>query len=346
MGRSQARQLQLQLQVEVTPWVGNLLLHSESCVSSAELLGQRAEQLLLSTPLFQLLLQVMTVDSAGCRETVEKRRSKRSKLAPARPSGSAPVRLKNPKTIGGMLQRRALEAESQHGLILEQLGAGPRLPQPRPQPRPQLLLHIPPRLPPAVFLPPPLRQTPPTPSIRLLSSPAPPPAAPPPPLTLPSPPAPPPAPRVNAASLNCVRIVPPSPSPTLHPPTPPTLRYKTSSTHTPTSLLGRPAPVPICTQISPAPSQLGATCTGSAPSPSGSAHTGPAPTPSSPQRCSAAGGGPKVVGGAEAVGGRRPRKLTAKARVLQEAAAAKVTPPLPPPAGGGRSASRQNLDLC
>lgn len=317
-GRTKATRLQLQ--AAVTPWIGNLLLPSRRSFSRAQLLASRwAEPPLLSTPFFRILLQAMRVDSTGCKNTIDKKKSRRWVMATqARPSGFAPVRMMNPKTIGGMLQRRVMEAKSQQGLILNQPGVAPGSAQGlRPlQAQHQVLLQLPQTWnPPTVFFPHPLHQTSPTPSIRLLTPLAPPPSATPAlaSLTFPSPP--PPLVHLLPAPVNAVSM---KPAPIFCP----TTMVQPTLTYTPAL-------------VSPAPSLPGVTQTGPASRP-----ISPPPSPPCP-----VGGGTlkeveeKAVGGAEGAGfvdGRRPRKLTVKAKALMEATATKVTvsPLLSLPAGG------------
>lgn len=287
-GRTKATRLQLQ--AAVTPWIGNLLLPSRRAICRAELLAAKwAEPPQLSTPFFRILLLVLRVDSSGCKDTIDNKKSRRwVQTTQARPTGSSPVRMMNPKTIGGMLQRRAMGVESQQRPSLNQpvVASGstqvPRLLQSLPQPRPQVLLQFPS----TVFLPPPRHQTPPTPSIRLLTPLAPPPLT---SLSFPSPPPP------------LIHLLP----------------HSVSVNHT-----------PILYPVPTAPHTL-----------SGVNQTGPAPRPLATPLCPAGGGNVKVVqgaavagaAGAEVVDGRRPRRLTAKARALIEATATKVTKVWPRP---------------
>lgn len=313
-GRATA--IRLQLQAAVTPWIGNLLLPNRRSFCRAELLAARcAEPPQLSTPFFRILLLALRVDSNGCKDTIDnKKSSKCVQATQARPPGSTPAHMMNPKTIGGMLQRRAMGVESQQRLTLNKLGATPsfarglRLLRPLPQPRPQLLLQFPPTLSPrTVFCPKPLQQAPPTPSIHLLTPMAPPPLT---SLTFPSPPPPFVHLLPNAVPMN------------------PILCTASKAPHTPTNT----PPV-----ISPAPLHPGVTQTGPAPRPL-------VPLPPSPQ-CPAGDGTLKVLqeaavggtAGAEVVDGRRPRRLSAKAKALMQATATKVTKVLPP--AGGRCLS-------
>lgn len=325
--RGRTKATRLQLQMAVTPWIGNLLLPNRRCFSRAETLAARwTEPPLLSTPFFRILLQAMRVDSNGCVDTIDKKKSRRWVMATqARPSGSAPARMMNPKTIGGMLQRRAMRVDSEKGLILNQRGAAPgsaqgfRLLQPHSQPRPQVLLQFPPTWnPPAVFFPPPLHQSPPIPSVRLLTPLAPSPSAP-------------------SALTSIVFPSPPAP----HPPSPLVHLLPAPITAVSMNPTTQAPPTPTCTPPlnGPAPYLPGVPQTGPAPS-AASCHP-PPPPPS----CPVGGGTLKEVKGAavggagetEAVDGRRSWRLIAKARDLMEVTATKVTEsPLVSPLAGGR----------
>lgn len=358
------RLMDLELQAAVTPWIGNLLIPRKSRLTAADVLRERGEERQLSsTPIFLLLLQTMNVDSVGCKEMIEKRRSK---AAFTPPPDSSSVRLKNPKTIAGMLQRKAMGAEHralepQHSLILGQLQkqdvhrqllrlpgpAHPSFPGMLRQNRPQLLLQMPPhvrptamapRMPPtffpqAVFVPPPIHQPPPAASICLLtpSSLATPRAAPPVPVTCPLPA--PPAPAVpglaepqNTVSISSTQSIQACPAPPVAPGStnPQQNTVLSSSVNSTCSIPPRTTPsLSSSTQTCPTPS------------PSSSTQAHPA-RGRRPKVGNAVGGGQNGAlmggactgseGGAETVmvDGRRPRKLTEKARALQEAAEIRV----------------------
>ncbi|XP_060894156.1 snRNA-activating protein complex subunit 4 isoform X2 [Labrus mixtus] len=116
-----------QLQAAVIPWIGNLLIPAKHRMTAADALRERGEKRQLSsTSIFLLFLQTMNVDTVGCKEVIEQRR-KIVKLSPPT-TNRFPVKLKNPKTVAGILQQRAIKKEMQdldqnHKLILEHLQA-------------------------------------------------------------------------------------------------------------------------------------------------------------------------------------------------------------------------------
>lgn len=145
------KKLEYELQAAVTPWIGNLLIPEKSRLMTVDTLRERGEKRQLSsTPIFMLFLQTMNVDSVGCKEMIEKKRSRN--VSPA--SDSSFVRLKNPKTVAGVLQRRR---EKQQGLNRQQSLFLDQLPQIRPgtlQMSPKIHPHMSPMLfPQAVFIP-------------------------------------------------------------------------------------------------------------------------------------------------------------------------------------------------
>lgn len=155
-----------ELKAAVAPWVGNLVIPSRSRRSTADGLREQAHRRALSsTPIFLLFLQTMNVDSVGCMEMI--RRREREEMAPAPPD--VPPRLKDPRTLAGMLQRRKLKQQLQdvqQGLDLGQvqqvqklvLQPCPAVPQASQQKLSGGLLELPPQTnavlcPRAVFVP-------------------------------------------------------------------------------------------------------------------------------------------------------------------------------------------------
>ncbi|XP_023275644.1 snRNA-activating protein complex subunit 4-like [Seriola lalandi dorsalis] len=105
-GRVTDTALNYELQAAVIPWIGNLLIPSKTRLTAADTLRERGEKTRLpSTPIFLLLLQTMNVDTVGCKDMIEQRRNRVVLLNPPA------VRMKDPKTIAGMLQRRRLTTE-------------------------------------------------------------------------------------------------------------------------------------------------------------------------------------------------------------------------------------------
>lgn len=151
LSQAMDKKLEHELQAAVTPWIGNLLIPEKSRLMTVDTLRERGEKRLLSsTPIFMLFLQTMNVDSVGCKEMIEKKRNRM--VFPA--SDSSFVRLKNPKTVAGVLQRRREEQQGskrQQSLFLDQL------PQIRPgtlQMSPKIHPQMSPMLfPQAVFIP-------------------------------------------------------------------------------------------------------------------------------------------------------------------------------------------------
>uniref|UniRef100_A0A3B4V7P6 Small nuclear RNA activating complex polypeptide 4 n=1 Tax=Seriola dumerili TaxID=41447 RepID=A0A3B4V7P6_SERDU len=109
-GRVTDTALNYELQAAVVPWIGNLLIPSKTRLTAADTLRERGEKTRLpSTPIFLLLLQTMNVDTVGCKDMIEQRRNRVVLLTPhANPPA---VRMKDPRTIAGMLQQRRLMTE-------------------------------------------------------------------------------------------------------------------------------------------------------------------------------------------------------------------------------------------
>ena len=77
MGRSMDMVLKYKLQAAVMPWIGNLLIPTQTRLTVADALREQGEKTKLSsTPVFQLLLQTMNVDILGCKEIIEQRKKK------------------------------------------------------------------------------------------------------------------------------------------------------------------------------------------------------------------------------------------------------------------------------
>lgn len=362
--RASDKALEYKLQAAVTPWIGNMLIPAKSRLTAADALRERGEKRQISsTSVFQLFLQTMNVDSVGCKEMIEKRRKGVVFVTP--PPDPSSLRLKNPKTIAGMLQKRRMMKEEpqefnlQHSLILEQLQQQDKhrqqlRPQPPSRPRPPvmpsqnhhgILLQMPPNMcpqmspmlfPQAVFIPQPVAE-PPAASIRLL-----------PPSSVATPP---PAPTVAVSSP-----LPALPAPQalgLPPysvlPVPSNATSPCSAGHLSENLIVPllPPPDQHVSTGSTLPNQDAVPSSSSSPS-----QPCPAPTPSSSSLCPGkrqkvveavgssenglvVGGADHDVGGArtcldgaadsEIKVGRRTRKLTVKAKALQEAAEVKVT---------------------
>lgn len=166
LSQAMDKKLEYELQAAVTPWIGNLLIPEKSRPMTVDTLRERGERRQLSsTPIFMLFLQTMNVDSVGCKEMIEKKRSRM--VFPT--SDSSLVRLKNPKTVAGVLQRRR---EEQQGFGRQQSPFLEQLPQIRPgtlQRSPKIHPHMSPVLfPQAVFIP---VAQPPATSTQLLTTP-------------------------------------------------------------------------------------------------------------------------------------------------------------------------------
>ncbi|XP_072771412.1 snRNA-activating protein complex subunit 4 [Nerophis lumbriciformis] len=94
--------LDYQLQAAVSPWIGNVLLPGEPVTTLADALREcRTETMVSSTPVFLLLLHAMNVDTAGCRDVIERRKDN---LVPVAPPPQPPMGSRNPKTVAGKLQ--------------------------------------------------------------------------------------------------------------------------------------------------------------------------------------------------------------------------------------------------
>ncbi|XP_063753065.1 snRNA-activating protein complex subunit 4 isoform X3 [Eleginops maclovinus] len=123
-----ALRLSAELQAAVSPWVGHLLLPQRSCTAQSL---RRCR--IPSSPLFLLLLQVMSVDAAGCREVIQQRSSGVVSLA------------SRPLSVSAMLQQLRSIKEEQQELELQQklILQGHR--PPNTQTPPWVLLTMPPR---------------------------------------------------------------------------------------------------------------------------------------------------------------------------------------------------------
>ena len=120
------------LMAAVTPWIGNLLVPDPTCGggTGAFALRQRTQAMSLgSTPVFRLFLQVLRVDLLGCKDTIEKRQ-REARGPPLR----FPSHVHNPNTVQGMLHEKHKRAQE-----LKELQKCP--PQPVQFPAPQPLLN-------------------------------------------------------------------------------------------------------------------------------------------------------------------------------------------------------------
>uniref|UniRef100_A0A3B5LZY3 Small nuclear RNA activating complex, polypeptide 4 n=1 Tax=Xiphophorus couchianus TaxID=32473 RepID=A0A3B5LZY3_9TELE len=110
--RPQAQELRYELQVAVTPWIGNLLIPKSQKRSAADALREAGERSGVSTSsAFTLLLQAMNVDTLGCRQMIEERKSKADLQAPPHARG--------PKRVSELLaNRRSQEEEDQRRVLL------------------------------------------------------------------------------------------------------------------------------------------------------------------------------------------------------------------------------------
>ncbi|XP_062273368.1 snRNA-activating protein complex subunit 4 [Scomber scombrus] len=144
-GRVTDAVLQCQLQAAVTPWIGNLLIPAKARLTVADALRERGEKVrLTSTVFFEVFLQTLNVDTVGCKEMIEQRRSKVVLLTPS--PRLPPGRLKDPKKVSGMLQQKRMREMQQdldlkHKPVLEHLQL---VQQKQVQSQKQLLLLQPP----------------------------------------------------------------------------------------------------------------------------------------------------------------------------------------------------------
>ncbi|XP_038131222.1 snRNA-activating protein complex subunit 4 [Cyprinodon tularosa] len=122
-------QLQHELQAAVTPWIGNLLMAKTRRDTATDVLRERGERGGVSTSsMFLLLLQAMNVDTLGCREMIEQRRSQAELLAPPPAPRSQP----NPWHVSELLKQqrsRGMQAPppSQHLLPQTPPSGGPQV---------------------------------------------------------------------------------------------------------------------------------------------------------------------------------------------------------------------------
>ncbi|XP_056139702.1 snRNA-activating protein complex subunit 4 isoform X2 [Lampris incognitus] len=99
--------LHYELFAALMPWIGNVLIPvwPRSKAILADTLRQRGEQeQLLSTPLFQLFLQVLNVDLIGCKGMIQNRRKGLSPPSPS-PSLYRPPKAVNLKMVAGHLEQ-------------------------------------------------------------------------------------------------------------------------------------------------------------------------------------------------------------------------------------------------
>ncbi|KAM9810469.1 snRNA-activating protein complex subunit 4 [Neosynchiropus ocellatus] len=85
----------------VLPWVGNVLFPLKTQRTAADLVREEVRRSARSVTFFQLLLQLMSVDTVGCKEVIGQRTPGPVLQAP--PDATA-VKAPNPKTVRGMLQ--------------------------------------------------------------------------------------------------------------------------------------------------------------------------------------------------------------------------------------------------
>ncbi|XP_068457821.1 snRNA-activating protein complex subunit 4 [Clinocottus analis] len=161
LGRATDPGLVYELQAAVTPWIGNVLIPQVHRAAAAEALGPQGAgaQPLSSTQVFLLLLQTMSVDTAGCKDVIQQRRKRVLVLEPPAPAPVPSSRLHN--SVAELLRQKRLLKDEQ---ILNQLQMLQQLPPLR---RPGVLLQMPPIMRPrmssmsfprAVFLPHPVSQ--------------------------------------------------------------------------------------------------------------------------------------------------------------------------------------------
>ncbi|KAM9360728.1 snRNA-activating protein complex subunit 4 [Symphorus nematophorus] len=383
------RGLDLELQVAVTPWIGNVMIPAKTKLTAADILRERGEKTCLSsTAIFLLLLQSMNVDSVGCKEMIERRRSHVALWNPPqepvrRKPDQKTKKTKNPRTVAELLAQREAreeqqEVDQQHKLILEQLQLLQQHKQQqlllRQQPQQLILLQQPP--PPCHLAVPPSPRSmsvpsPNCPRFLLQMSPKMPPQMSP----VSFPPAvfnPQPVPQTRAVSINHLTSPPPAlrrspPAMVLASPAPQRLNVPpvsvvpASSNTTSASSHQQPGPQNLIVAPPPSPNQsisIGSTQSNQYAVPSTSSSTisfsrqsCPAPGPSAPGlsasspsedhhavcssqygvnvggACDDAGGANTVVdvsGDSVMKEGRRIRKLSPKAKALQEATEAKA----------------------
>ncbi|XP_053726346.1 snRNA-activating protein complex subunit 4 isoform X1 [Synchiropus splendidus] len=85
----------------VLPWVGNVLFPLKTQLTAADLVREETRRSIPSVTFFRLLLQLMSVDTVGCKEVIGQRSS--GPAHPAPPDAAA-IKAPNPKTVRGMLQ--------------------------------------------------------------------------------------------------------------------------------------------------------------------------------------------------------------------------------------------------
>uniref|UniRef100_A0A8C4HJ65 Small nuclear RNA activating complex, polypeptide 4 n=1 Tax=Dicentrarchus labrax TaxID=13489 RepID=A0A8C4HJ65_DICLA len=114
--------LEYKLRAAVTPWIGNLLIPSKTRLTVADALREQGQKTpLSSTSVFLLLLQTMNVDSVGCKKIIEKRKNNVALFTP--PSRRFSVQKVIPNSVAHLLQQKEAkeELDLQHKLILAQL---------------------------------------------------------------------------------------------------------------------------------------------------------------------------------------------------------------------------------
>ncbi|CAJ1069368.1 snRNA-activating protein complex subunit 4 [Xyrichtys novacula] len=111
-----------QLQAQVIPWIGNILIPAKTRETAADTLRERGERRqLTSTSVFLLFLQTMNVDILGCKEVIERRRNRvmQSPPSPDPPPDKKQKNTKLKKSAVGALQKTQ-ELDLLQKLILEQ----------------------------------------------------------------------------------------------------------------------------------------------------------------------------------------------------------------------------------
>ena len=123
LGQMTSRGLDYELQAAVMPWIGNLLIPAKTKLIAADSIREQGEKTqMTSTPVFLLLLQTLNVDSVGCKEMIENRKNK----VPLMPHPAPPpisTQPKNPNSIANLLRQ---EEDHQQQLILKQLQVLPQ----------------------------------------------------------------------------------------------------------------------------------------------------------------------------------------------------------------------------
>ncbi|KAK2845729.1 hypothetical protein Q7C36_010583 [Tachysurus vachellii] len=94
-------QLRYDLMFAITPWVGNVLIpltFSERRVYEADIQKRVADASLLKSPMFLFFLQVLKVDTEGCKKVIEARKDKECFIMPEPGSRSYSARKHTPRS--------------------------------------------------------------------------------------------------------------------------------------------------------------------------------------------------------------------------------------------------------